>query len=174
MDAKSCQRGQALVEFIIFLPFMLMMYTVVVVLGDAINGSINQQKATRGYFYHRNQNSAQVVRPRIGTNSNFTTWKSFGHHFVGWSDYIVEPSPYLPCYRLNLPFAADTGDACDRPYTKTTTQFIRVGTIYGICGATFQQDPSGGLSYGETPIGAAAAGLGLDIVTGATGCQIQR
>ena len=51
MAAK--QQGQALVEFIIFLPFMLMMYTVVITLGDAINGSINQQKATRAYFYYR-------------------------------------------------------------------------------------------------------------------------
>ncbi len=45
------QKGQAIFELIIFLPFLIFLYTIYSTTGNAINGSINQQKAVRGYFY---------------------------------------------------------------------------------------------------------------------------
>mgnify|MGYP001231508587 FL=1 len=36
--------GQSIIEFLLFLPFIIMMYSVVMSLGSAINASINQQK----------------------------------------------------------------------------------------------------------------------------------
>ncbi|MBY0516136.1 MAG: pilus assembly protein [Bacteriovoracaceae bacterium] len=141
MDAKPNQKGQALVEFIIFLPFMVMMYTVVVSLGDAIHGSINQQKATRAYFYFRMQNNSQISKPqRDGGSLLNNSWNSFGHFFIGWANELQNgANPLAPCYRLNLPFAAAAGDSCDQTYTDVTTQFIRVETVYGACGATFRR-----------------------------------
>jgi hypothetical protein len=122
MAASKTQRGQALVEFIIFLPFMLMMYTVVVSLGDAIHGSINQQKVTRSYFYYRLQNNSQISKPQRNGSTLFNDeWTSFGHTFIGWADYLDGKTPFLPCYKLNLPFAP------------------AVGTVYGLCGATMQK-----------------------------------
>jgi hypothetical protein len=47
------QEGQAVFELLIFLPFLLFLYTIYYTAGNAINGSINQQKAVRGYFYSR-------------------------------------------------------------------------------------------------------------------------
>lgn len=150
------QRGQALVEFIIFLPFMLTMYTLVVMIGDAINGSINQQKATRGYFYYRMQNTSYITRPlRSGGVPAFTNWNTFGMFFLGWADYLEGGlSPVYPCYKLNLPFSAAAGDRCEDRYTTPTTQFIRVGTVYGLCGATMSRSTGAGPSeFAEQPQG---------------------
>lgn len=174
MGAKGAeQRGQALVEFIIFLPFMLMLYTVVVMLADAINGSINQQKASRGYFYLRVQNSAAVSRPFQpgGDKSIYQNWTTFGQFFVGWADYLEGVQPVYPCYRLNLPFGGAQTDACAEAYQQKTTQFIRVGTVYGICGATYAR--SNNLDYAEQPItGGVSANL-LDTVLAESSCFIK-
>lgn len=166
MVAKKNQRGQALVEFIMFLPFMLMMYTVVVSLGDAIHGSINQQKATRGYFYYRLQNNSQISKPqRNGSTLYNDQWTNFGHIFIGWTDYLDGETPYLPCYKLNLPFAPAADDRCDEAYDSVTTQFIRVGTVYGLCGASMQKLNG---EFFELP-----ASQEIDPVVASSSCWIQ-
>jgi len=157
MAAKKIaqQRGQALVEFIIFLPLMLAMYTLVVTLGDAINGSINQQKSTRAYFYFRMQNSPNITRPfRLGPAKFYESWQSFGHFWLGWTDYLeggANGQPVAPCYKLNLPFGTGSGDKCDESYSRETTPFIRVGTVYGACGATYGKSSGAGGEYAEVP-----------------------
>jgi hypothetical protein len=128
---KLKEKGQALIEFVIFLPFMLMMFTVVLVLGNAINGSINQQKAARGYFYYRLQNNSSITRP-----NRVITGTMVGHYFIGWADYLESQAPVAPCYKLKMPFAATANDKCDEAYAIPTSQHIRVGTVYGACGAT--------------------------------------
>ncbi len=144
MAAKFNQRGQALVEFIVFLPFMLMMYTVVVSLGDAIHGSINQQKAARAYLYFRLQNNSQISKPQQNASGNTANSLQFiGHNFIGWSDYLEGEEPVHPCYKLNLPFAPAADDTCEEPYDSVTTQFIRVGTVYGLCGASMEKIDNG-------------------------------
>lgn len=176
---KNNQQGQALVEFIIFLPFMLMFYTLVVILGDAINGSINQQKATRGYFYYRIQNSPYITRPfrsgGSGGNEVFRNWNSFGMFFIGWADYLEGGrNPVHPCYKLNLPFAAAAGDVCNQKYSQPTTQFIRVGTVYGVCGATMARSTnSGGAGeYAEHPQGGSGDQI-VETVINEGSCLIQ-
>jgi hypothetical protein len=171
------QSGQALMEFIIFLPFMLMLYTVVIILGDAIHGSINQQKATRGYFYYRIQNSAHITRPfRAGGAPVFTNWQTFGMFFLGWADYLENSAnPVYPCYKLNLPFAAAAGDVCNSTYSGAvpTTQFIRVGTVYGLCGASYARsmNTTGASEYSEQPQSGNADEL-VTSVTGESSCLI--
>ena len=44
--------GQAIFELILFMPFLVYFVTLLFTAGNSINGSINQQKAVRGYFYH--------------------------------------------------------------------------------------------------------------------------
>ena len=51
LSKQERARGQALFEFIVFLPFLLFMLTIMFTVGNAINGSINQQKAVRRYFF---------------------------------------------------------------------------------------------------------------------------
>lgn len=136
MKNDNGQSGQALIELIIFLPLMFMLYSLVSGFANAINGSINQQKFTRSYFYFRLQNNSTIITPdKEGTHQN---WKKFGMTFLGWTKFYRNgDSPVMPCYRISIPLKAAATDKCDEKYSQTTSQFIRVGTVYGLCGATF-------------------------------------
>jgi len=141
---RKDQSGQALIELIIFLPLMFALYSLISGFANAINGSINQQKITRGYFYFRAQNNSMLPKPIYPVGSDPSeSWRKFGMYFIGWTDISVDdsrPTPYMPCYKISLPMAGKTtGEKCEDSYSKETTQFIRVGTAYGICGATFSK-----------------------------------
>jgi hypothetical protein len=130
------QSGQALIELIIFLPLMFMMYSMISGFANAINGSINQQKITRGYFYYRVQNNSNIPKP--DEDKTYNSWRMFGMFFIGWKDYFSNGNtPIMPCYKLSIPLKAADADKCEDRYVNSTSQFIRVGTVYGICGATY-------------------------------------
>ncbi len=175
MDVKKQEGGQALIELIVFLPFMLMMYTVVVSLGDAIHSSINQQKITRAYFYYRLQNNSQISKPQRGDGGGLinASWRQFGHYFIGWSDYLNADNPVAPCFKLNLPFAPGAGDTCDSSYTTQTTQFVRVATVYGLCGATINKSELSPGDYVELPGPGTDASV-LDTVLTISNCYISQ
>ncbi len=137
---KNNQNGQALIELIIFLPLMFMFYSMIAGFANAINASINQQKVTRAYFYYKVQNNSTIPKP----TSPYTNWSHFGMYFIGWADYLESGSdesgqPVAPCYRLTVPLASNKDDKCETKYTKATSQFIRVQTVYGVCGATYER-----------------------------------
>lgn len=129
------QKGQALIELIIFLPLMFMLYSVISGYANAINGSINQQKVTRSYFYFRAQNNSTLPKP--DPDEGWRNWTRFGMFFIGWKESFNGRTPVLPCYKVSIPIGAAPGDVCAEKYTTGTTQWIRVGTVYGVCGATF-------------------------------------
>jgi hypothetical protein len=129
--------GQTIFEFVFFLPIILILIAFVLKLGNAINGSINQQKATRGYFYSRIKHNSTL--PLHSANGPHLEWSQFGMFFVGWKEKFDQGTfPVQPCYKVSLPFVDSTenSSACDS-YTGETTNFIRVGTVYGLCGATY-------------------------------------
>lgn len=137
------EKGQALIEFLLFLPFMLMMYSLVLSIGNAINGSINQNKVTRSYFYYRLQNNSMAPTPRRQGGATFPSdWNTFGMAFVGWMEQFEggqdTGKPEAPCYRLRLPLGNSSTDKCAETYSEETTQFIRVMTVFGVCGATYR------------------------------------
>lgn len=135
MKRNSQQDGQALIELIIFLPLMLTLYSVIGGFASSINGSINQQKITRAYFYYRIQNNSTVPGPKLGS---WDKWKKFGMFYIGWKDYFQgDASPVMPCYKVSIPFKEAEKDKCEEAYTKAQTLWVRVGTVYGICGATY-------------------------------------
>jgi hypothetical protein len=138
------QNGQALIEFIFFLPFMLMTYSVILAIGNAINGSINQQKAVRGYIFYRIQHNSTVPQRR-NSDQAYMAWTKFGMYNIGWMDELEGQTPIMPCYKLNLPVGQGAGDECREAYAGSTTQYIRVGTVYGLCGKTYVR--SGSLVY---------------------------
>jgi hypothetical protein len=139
---KNKQKGQALIELIIFLPIMFMLYSLISGFANAINGSINQQKVTRAYFYYRAQNNSTIPKPDVGRI--FINWSKFGMFFIGWKEYFSSGDlPMLPCYKVSIPMKATATDKCEEKYTKTTSQYIRVGTVYGMCGATFERQAAG-------------------------------
>ncbi|WP_408098526.1 hypothetical protein ACJVC5_06325 [Peredibacter sp. HCB2-198] len=136
MKEHDQESGQALIELIIFLPLMFTLYTVISGFANAINGSINQQKITRAYFYYRVQNNSTIPRP--DPTGNHLTWNRFGMFYIGWKyEFQDGEQPVMPCYRISIPMKAPPTDKCDEAYNDTTTFFIRVGTVYGMCGATY-------------------------------------
>jgi hypothetical protein len=134
---KSSQSGQALIELIVFLPLIITLYSVISGFANSINGSINQQKVTRSYFYYRIQNNSNIPGPR----SFYPNWKVFGMYYIGWKDKFEgseeSPDPIMPCYKVSIPFKNEPEDACGEAYTKKESTWIRVGTVYGVCGTTF-------------------------------------
>ncbi len=141
ITAVKNQKGQALIELIIFLPLMFSLYGIISGFANAINGSINQQKITRAYFYFRIQNSSMIPNADYGVAQG---WSKFGMFFIGWADYLEdETNPVMPCYEITIPLSNNGSDKCETPYTGESTQFIRVGTVYGVCGATYGKTGGG-------------------------------
>lgn len=137
---KNNQKGQALIELIIFLPMMFMIYSLIGGFASSINGSINQQKVTRAYFYYLAQNNSLMPSPDSRTQVH-NSWRKFGMTFIGWRlKFVNGENPAMPCYKISVPISPKAQDNCDEPYSEPSSQFIRVGTVYGICGATFQNE----------------------------------
>ncbi|MBL7665566.1 MAG: hypothetical protein JNM93_10575 [Bacteriovoracaceae bacterium] len=135
------EKGQSLFEFVFFLPVFIICFLVLTGLGSAINGSINQQKITRGYFFIRNKNNSNLPRP---VNASATTWTKFGMFYVGYKINQfsgTSDQPEAACYKINLPFASTFSDTdCSNPYSTLTTDFVRVYTVFGLCGATYERN----------------------------------
>lgn len=137
MKKEFEQKGQALIELIVFLPLMITLYSVIGGFAGSINGSINQQKATRSYFYYRVQNSSHIPGRKAG-DATFS-WNQFGMFYVGWKEkFTGDQNPVMPCYRVSIPFKGSNGEKCEEPYNKENTLWVRVGTVYGVCGATYR------------------------------------
>jgi hypothetical protein len=148
---RTDQNGQALIELIIFLPLMFMVYSMIGGFASAINGSINQQKITRAYFYYLTQGNSLAPGPD-SKGQVHNSWQQFGMSFVGWREKFVSgDNPTMPCYKINVPLKAAPTDKCDEPYSTETSLFIRVGTAYGICGATFRNESGSTLWLPNSP-----------------------
>ena len=130
------EEGQALIEFILFFPFLLMMYSVTLSIANSINASINQQKVTRAYFYYRLQNNSTAPTP-FRQEGNTAWWRSSGQHINLWGERQIGDQPLAACFKFNVPLGVDQEDSCETSYQNRATQFIRVGTVYGVCGATY-------------------------------------
>ena len=146
------EKGQSLVEFVLFLPFMLMTYSIIMNVSNAINASLNQQKVTRAYFYYRMQNNSTIPKPRRDGVEPYANWGTFGMQIIGWAAQIENNRPVAACFKFNIPLGKTKKDECNEGYATETTQFIRVGTVYGVCGATYSNNngsilrlPTGGV-----------------------------
>lgn len=144
MKKNKNESGQALIELIIFLPIMFTVYALISGFANAINGSINQQKITRAYFYFRTMNNSYVPKPDYINQPYFSeSWRKFGMFMIGWRENMAnQTEPLMPCYKISFPIAAAQGDNCENSYGQPTTQYIRVGTVYGVCGGTFATQAS--------------------------------
>lgn len=140
-------KGQALVEFLIFLPFILMMYSLILSISNSINASINQQKITRSYFYFLAAGNSTLPYPGRESSDPYKSWRQFGMQIMGWSEKLDGKNPVAPCYKFNLLLGNEDGDECESAYTEPTTQFIRIMTVYGICGATYSDNDGFPVAY---------------------------
>lgn len=154
MDVKKIknilknEKGQGLIEFFLFLPFILMMYSICLSLASSLNSAINQQKVTRGYFYYKMSNNSMVPSPARGGGAEIpeqNNWTEFGMHINIWGEEFLQGSnsPKATCFKFEVPLGKSIDDSCDQSYSEFTTQYIRVSTAYGICGASFKRDGDG-------------------------------
>lgn len=140
------EQGQALIELIIFLPLIVTLYSVIAGFANSINGSINQQKISRAYFYNRIQNNSTIPGPNL-VEGSYQSWTLFSVFYIGWKDYFKGEVPVMPCYKVSIPFKDSPTDKCEDSYTDAKTLWVRVGTVYGVCGSTFQRGNSNNVFY---------------------------
>lgn len=136
----NTEKGQAVFEFLVFLPFLILLYILSVTVNGAINASINQEKITRGYLYARMKNNSTYPPPVLLISSV----NRAGMYFLGWREKVFgDDYPVAPCFQIPVFGEATNKDTCIKGGSETTTGFIRVETAYGVCGATWERDPGG-------------------------------
>lgn len=130
--------GQALFEFIVFLPFIVVFLNLFFNVSGALNSSINQQKATRGFFFRMVQNNSffpdyDTLKNRLGSLSTASFYA------IGFAEELVNgQEPKATCYRVPSFMGSDI-DTCDKIGNGSKSQYVRVYTVFGICGASFNQ-----------------------------------
>ena len=137
------EEGQAIFELILFMPFLVYFVTLLFTAGNSINGSINQQKSTRGYFYHiLKGNSLLPVR------SDLTEFKANGVNSVsaaslGWAEKRPDEINYGTCYKFSTLYSTSEEECDDRSPEPNTTIFVRPFTFYGLCSGTYIMQADG-------------------------------
>jgi hypothetical protein len=135
----GAESGQALIELVILFPLLVMVYAFMHNVGNSINVAINQQKVTRSYFYsYVKNNSMFPLNDTFYPDSPTSTWRKFGMSFIGWREKFKNGTrlPRQACVRLKIPYLPVKEPTCES-YKDEATDFIRIGTVYGACGATY-------------------------------------
>lgn len=67
-------------------------------------------------------------------------WRTFGMSVNVWGEEFLRGSqnPKATCFKFEVPLGKKSGDSCEDSYSEKTTQYIRVTTAYGVCGATYR------------------------------------
>ena len=141
------ESGQALFELMIFMPFLIYFFTLIINIGNSINASINQQKVVRSYFHHRaSGNSNLPTKQYLNRLNNI---QEIGMDFVGWQVKAGGDggeTPIAPCFKLGSLFGDGGSETCEDKGTATgenKSNFIRIYTAYGICSASYGRESSG-------------------------------
>ena len=135
---KDDERGQAVFEFIAFVPFLIILIHIFISISGAINGSINQQKAVRGYYYNIIKWSSHFPKLDDLNNGRYKTFNQISFFTIGWKEKLKGDRPVAPCYLLQS-FLGENIDTCEDPteINDGKSQFVRVYTAYGVCGANY-------------------------------------
>lgn len=138
---KNDEEGQAIFELLVFMPILIFFYTIIFNVGNSVNVAINQQKATRRYFYYLVKGNSYA--PRNVTLERFKAGTlRVGVSMVGFADRLEGGGggglPIAPCFKFNSFFAPSNGEECEEPNEgERQTSFVRVYSAYGICGENY-------------------------------------
>ncbi len=138
------QRGQALMEFIVFIPFLIGFMSLLVTISSSINGSINQQKAARGYFFHILKGNSTVPLSRTVDSLRDEGATKVGMFAIIWGDKRKGGrQPVAACYKINSMFAGDLEGECDDPmdHSEQKSNYIKVFSVFGLCGNFYSLVP---------------------------------
>lgn len=128
------ERGQAFFEMIMFVPFMLFLFTLIVTFGNSVNGAINQNKITRGFFYATTRNNSYGMTFSTLSSLQGRGVGNAGLHVIGYRDTAEGENPFGACYRINRFFGGRKEEECKDPIRGAEeSSYIRVFTFYGVC-----------------------------------------
>jgi hypothetical protein len=146
----SNQKGQAIFELLLFIPFLIFLYSIYYTVGNSISASINQQKAVRGYFYALTKgnsylNTYQDLKAFVGENGV----KIVGFSAIGWREKDKNKQSFAPCFKFSSLLKSSSSEECDSPERpeELSSRFIRIFTFYGVCGPVYQATSD---SFGQT------------------------
>jgi hypothetical protein len=149
------QKGQAVFELIIFLPFLVFMYSIYYTVGNSISGSINQQKAVRGYFYSTTKGNSYLNTRQDLTSFSGKTIKTVGFSALGWREKSTDRSnAFGPCFKFSSLLKNNSTEECDDGTREEegSSRYIRVFTYYGVCGPVYtESSDANGLFYDINP-----------------------
>jgi hypothetical protein len=138
------QRGQAMVEFLILLPIVLMFVWYLVHINLAINRSLVGQKAARSQLF------LKLFNHRSGPMLAEFSQTQRSHFYVGVSGKVVQGDgrPEAPYEILGVgpkpKMMKDVNDDPGEPTANSARQRVRVRTVFGIC--THRKHTANGLS----------------------------
>ncbi len=146
------QKGQAIFELIIFLPIFLFLMKTLFDYGDAINHSINQNKAVRSYYFYTAANDSNL--PNLAYLGEFQSKsvKTISLDTFSWSTQTVPDESAFPmgsCVKVPGFLGNDLPGECDAPQPDDMkSQFIRVYTSFGVCtGSWASAEDNSAVSY---------------------------
>ena len=148
--------GQAIFEFLAFLPLLIFTFMAMITVGNALNASINQQKVTRRYFYYLLKGNSTTPLRR-----DLQEWQGKGISVAGSfvighqeksAGGAVDTPPLAPCFKFNTFFPVAPGETCETPSTGNESHFLRTFTVYGLCGTNYHlHGPEGYANYHNFP-----------------------
>lgn len=138
------QKGQAVFELIIFIPFLIFLYTIFYTSGNSISGSINQQKAVRGYFYSLVKGNSYINNyAEVLELSNNHTMKMIGFSSLGWREKSVAGGrgAIAPCFDFSSILKNNTSETCEGSERDgvNSSRYVRTFTFYGVCGPVYTE-----------------------------------
>ena len=140
------EEGQAIIEFIFFVPLFIFLTLMIYVIGYSINASINQQKVTRGYFYFVTANNSFAPSKTVlkGLSDNV---REVALDSIAWQEESENNIPLAGCFPLPTFLGGNKEDSdCydSSNVTDEKVKMIRLFTAYGMCTATYKIPRGGG------------------------------
>lgn len=151
------QKGQALFEMILFLPLLLFLFSIYYTVGNSISGSINQQKAVRGYFYATIKGNSYIISLADLKEFVNSGMKKIGFSALGWNEKLDGDKKSLaPCFKFSSLLKNGSTEECesDQRQEEGSSRFIRLFTYYGVCGPAYHvtnDKVPGGATYYDIP-----------------------
>ena len=143
------EKGQAIFELIIFLPILIFFLIVISNYGNSINASINQLKASRSYLFYLLKGNSMGIRTIDFSDFRSEGVQSIGNFIIGWRETSEgDSNSFGSCYEMPALPGNSTSDfsLCKDKIEQNQTKFIKIFTMYGICGETYKLD-SGSSTY---------------------------
>lgn len=137
---NQLKRGQAVIEFIAFFPFMIVLYFVLLAIGNSINSGINQQKITRGYYYNIVHNDSYVNTKTLLSFYYSSGVTRSGMLGIGWAQSLDGETPIATCFKVvkqKQDGFLEPESCISKIQNRRSSSFIRPKTVYGVCGESF-------------------------------------